>query len=189
MAGFMAQTPPTDYIVGVGGRMVAKSKAKQANSPQHPAEAPRVVAALAAMVFWAVGLSLMDGRFGLGATLCAVTVVWTAWLYWADLISAHSRPWKAWPWLGILLLTIEIAAPGWLIANKGVGQETEVKAAPTQRPSFGMRDMKINGFAKGIVNNGCFDQTFDDVEIKSKNGAVGIENNCSGAEIKASPKK
>jgi hypothetical protein len=63
-------------------------------SRQHPGEAARVLAALAAMVFWAVGVSLMDARFGLGAFLCVVTIVWTVWLYWSDLLTIPSRSWR-----------------------------------------------------------------------------------------------
>lgn len=62
---------------------------------------------------------------------------------------------------------------------------------PRQFPSLGFKDMKIEGFNKGIVNNGCFDLSAEDVEIKSKGGAAGIENNCkdlNAAETKKAPK-
>ncbi len=93
----------------------------QQTERQHPGEATRVLAALASMVFWAVGVSLMDPRFGVGAFLCVVSIVWTVWLYWSDLAAIPSRKFKAWPWLGIIVILIEILVPGYLLLTKTMG--------------------------------------------------------------------
>ncbi len=84
-----------------------------------------MLAALAAMAFWAAGVTLMDTRFGLGAILCTITIAWTVWLYWSDLLSIRTRPFKAWPWLGILIIAIEILVPGYLILSKALGKPYE----------------------------------------------------------------
>jgi len=97
---------------------------------QHPGEATRVLAALAAMVFWAAGVSLIDPRFGIGAFLCAISV----WLYWSDLLSIPSRPLRMWPWLGIIIIVIEIIVPGWLLMSKSWGAELPATAAVQEKP-------------------------------------------------------
>jgi hypothetical protein len=62
--------------------------------------------------------------------------------------------------------------------------------SPRQFPSFEAKDVKIDGFNKGIVENGCFDEKLAGVEIKGKNGAAGIEKNCkdSTGAAKTPPK-
>jgi hypothetical protein len=80
-----------------------------------------VLAALAAMVFWAVGVGLMDTRFAIGAALCVVTIAWTVWFYWSDLIAVPFRAPRAWPWLGITIILIELIVPGYILLNKARG--------------------------------------------------------------------
>jgi hypothetical protein len=47
-------------------------------------------------------------------------------------------------------------------------------AAPC--PSGDFTNVRIEGFNKGIVTNGCINTEYNNVEIKSKNGSVGIES-------------
>jgi hypothetical protein len=88
------------------------------------------------MAFWAVGVGLMDARFGLGAALCTISIAWTVWLYWSELLTIPKTPFKAWPWLGILLIVIEILVPGYLVVSKAWGapidQAKSIQLAPPQ---------------------------------------------------------
>jgi hypothetical protein len=49
-------------------------------------------------------------------------------------------------------------------------------------PSADFNDIRIEGFNKGIVINGCVSQTYKNVEIKAHPGSAGIENNVGGVE-------
>jgi hypothetical protein len=71
----------------------------------------------------------MDTRFAIGAALCVVTIAWTVWLYWSDLIAVPFRAPRAWPWLGITIILIELIVPGYILHNKARGYPGIAEAA------------------------------------------------------------
>lgn len=129
---------------------------------QHPGEASRVGAALGAMLFWGVGVSLMDSRFGVGTFLCAISLMWTVWLYWSDLLGIRTRTWRAWPWLGIVLIVIGIIVPCWLLVSKSLvaAATPTAEEKPTPVPVAAVQEKpKLNGPILEATKNSIIDAT------------------------------
>lgn len=82
-----------------------------------------------AALFWGVGVAMIDPRMGVGILLCAIGIAGTLWLYWSDLLRTRSQSWRAWPWLGIVVIIIEIVIPCWLLVSKSWGA-TEAEKRP-----------------------------------------------------------
>ena len=130
----------------------------------HPLELPRPVAAFGIMGLWAVGVALIDPHAVVGAILCVVAVGWTVWLYSAELSSMRVKAFQTWPWIGIIIIAIELVVPAYLLCAKfvqpaypsvlGTGP---VKSKPTGRSIFETTTGgEISARGAQLPTNPCF---------------------------------
>jgi hypothetical protein len=85
-------------------------------SKSHPLERRRILAALAIFGLSAAGIILVDSHAIVGGALCFIAILGTTWLYFDDFKVMKIANVTSWPWLGIILIGIEVAVPTYLLS-------------------------------------------------------------------------
>jgi hypothetical protein len=94
---------------------------------EHPLASVQAMAAFAvAALFWTLGVSLIDPRAEVGVLLCAIGTAATIWLFWSQLTAIPKSNFRSWPWLGMVLLIIEVSIPAYLLYAKPVEEDLRV---------------------------------------------------------------
>jgi hypothetical protein len=134
------------------------------SAQDHPLTKLQHLAAFAvAALFWGVGVTMIDPRIGVGVVLCLIGITCTVWIYWADLLSVRTKPWQAWPWLGILIIAVEILVPGWLLLSKAWGNETASVSIAADPPWIrATKNSNVNAKGSKILGTPPFRGTFVD---------------------------
>jgi hypothetical protein len=84
------------------------------SQPRHPVEKGSVMAALAWMVFWAVGIGLFFvSQFWPGLVLCLVSIVGTIWIFSSEIRVMRPQNFSEWPWLGLFFIALQISITSW----------------------------------------------------------------------------
>lgn len=87
-----------------------------AEAEEHPLTRTQHTSAFTvAALFWGVGVTMIDPRIGIGALLCVIGISGTLWLYSGDLRRMPQTPYRKWPWIALLFISIEIFVPGYLL--------------------------------------------------------------------------
>lgn len=146
----------------------------------HPLERSKLLAALAAMVFWGTGVGLLSPRFGIGILLCSLSVICTLWIYWEAFTKMDIWHPRTWPILAILLLAIQIGVPGYIALSRA--QDTAKTSSSSQ--SGGQTAETINN--NGPVYNGQ-SEARSDCRIQHNTFDIGtIQSSATGIRIEGS---
>jgi hypothetical protein len=131
----------------------------------HPLTTPRILAALAiAGVFWTAGVTMIDQRAGVAIPLCSIGIAATLWIFWPLLKAIRFTERKSWPWLGLVLLFLEVAVPIYMLSVKAPMPSNSTSKRPIQgdRPTieseFARARVPTLGNPTGIieVTNGMY---------------------------------
>lgn len=125
------------------------------NDELHVLETSKALAALALMVFWAVGLSLVDAHLYLGVAVGSLGILSTIWLFWKQFKISHLAEIKTWPWLAVIILLIQAGSLGYLFLTRN--SDAEEKPRPViQQPIVSSSPGSIiapSGGTNSITNN------------------------------------
>jgi hypothetical protein len=82
----------------------------------HPVQRGSVMAALAWIVFWAVGIGLFFvSQFWAALALFSISIVGTAWIFSSEIRNMPLANLHRWPWLGLFFIALQIIVTSWVI--------------------------------------------------------------------------
>jgi hypothetical protein len=93
-------------------KATAPVRKKGQHKVEHPLESKRNAAALAVFgCFTGVGITMIDPRFKVGATLCVIGLFGTIWLYRTALNAIRLFKLNTWPKIAIFMILLQIVLP------------------------------------------------------------------------------
>ncbi|MBU3889103.1 hypothetical protein FM996_11360 [Methylosinus sporium] len=85
------------------------------SADQHPLTKTQHTAACTIIaLFWGIGVTLIDQHPEVGISLSLLGIAITLWMYGRDFSNIKIARVKEWPWIGIIIMSIEIVVPGYL---------------------------------------------------------------------------